>query len=738
MQLRKTTGRLLVAFCAVALLSSNLPAGEAPVAPEQVQAWIKQLGSEDFQKREEARAALLKAGLPAMAALKQAKQSGDNEVRNAAAQLVEQIQWQTVPGQVDYLKLFPAETVFAMKIRDMDAFAKSSQKTALLKLLESPDLKPLADMLIGRAKKQMGPGLPLLQKWLGHFSGQLSGAIWAMNPMEPQNMRMALVAELKADALDKVFQEFLGETKLFPGAIPTPINGLMILKGANEMGAIALVGRHVVLGPNVESVRIVAENMLEPPPDSLGAKPSYAKALATVGGDPDLVFAMDIQQYMNFIAKMAPGPEGPKMVELMRKMGYDSMDFMLMTTRAIGDRFEDRFTLVMNDKPSRLVDLINQIYSAQSDVRRALAPVPATAIVAANGYLDAATMYRFILDWVKEMAQIAENIKPEAMDKSIADFEQLTGVKLLDLFGTMKGDMAFWIELAPALAPPHIGFYVQCPDEAKALQLAGYVGKYLDIAGQMVPPPAKADDGMQAVPPPGAPEPGKKADAPPPEKAEPNAAPKAVAQDPGQPGQPPAPTFLKIDFKGHAIFTEATESPLVKAKGREVLPYRLTWAHHGNRLFFTSSVVQMEKRLTALDAGTPGLDPAKLLPAGAPDLASVKSLLVVDIKRAMDYGAKFGLPFLAAVAGNDKELQAEIARLGELAGEKSLFEGVPPLVAVGLPPKDLIQTGIMWTPAPYLPTAILGGAGAVYLSAPKVRAGPGAVAPPAPPADEKF
>ncbi len=272
MRLLKTV-ECFAACCVLAVLSASLPGGEAP-APEQIQSWIRQLGDEDFQKREEARAALLKAGLPAMAALKQAQQSDDNEVRNTASLLVEQLQWRAIPAQIDYMKLFPAETIFAMKVRDMDAFAKSSQRTALLKLLETADLMPLADMLTARAKKQMGPGLPLLQKWLGHFSGQLAGGVWAMNPRDPTGMRMALVAELKADALDKVFQEFLSETKLLQGAIATPINGLTILKGPNEMGAIALAGRHVILGPNLESVRIVAESLLETPANALGANPA--------------------------------------------------------------------------------------------------------------------------------------------------------------------------------------------------------------------------------------------------------------------------------------------------------------------------------------------------------------------------------------------------------------------------------------------------------------------------------
>lgn len=725
MRLLKTV-ECFAACCVLAVLSASLPAGEAP-APEQIQSWIRQLGDEDFQKREEARAALLKAGLPAMAALKQAQQSDDNEVRNTASLLVEQLQWRAIPAQIDYMKLFPAETIFAMKVRDMDAFAKSSQRTALLKLLENADLMPLADMLTARAKKQMGPGLRLLQKWLGHFSGQLAGGVWAMNPRDPTGMRMALVAELKADALDKVFQEFLGETKLLQGAIATPINGLTILKGPNEMGAIALAGRHVILGPNLESVRIVAERLLETPANALGANPSYVKAMARVGGEPELTFTLDIQQYLNVIEKMMP--KGAQMVEMMRKMGYDSMDYMLLSTRIIGDRFEDRFTLVLNGKPSPLVDLMNQIYSAQGDVRKALAPVPANAVVAASGYLDASAMYRFILDWVKEMAQIEEQVKPEELDQQVAGFEQRTGVKLSDLFSTMKGDLAFWIELAPALAPPHVGFYVECPDEPKALELAGFVGKYLDIAGQMASPPAKKE--LEAAL-------REEAVAPPAEKAEPNAPPKAEGQDQGRPAKPPVPTFRNVDFKGHTIYTESAESPLVLAKGREMLPYRLTWAKHGKRLFVTSSVVQMEKRLTALDAGTPGLDPARLLPAGAPDLAAIKSLIVVDVQRAMDFGAKFGLPLLAAVAGNDKELQTELSRLGELAAERSLFEGIPPLVAVGMPPKDQIQTGIMWTPAPYMPTLILGAGGAAVFGLRAAHGGLNPVAPPAPPPEVKF
>jgi hypothetical protein len=294
---------------------------------------------------------------------------------------------------------------------------------------------------------------------------------------------------------------------------------------------------------------------------------------------------------------------------------------------------------------------------------------------------------------------------------------------LADLMSAIKGDMAYWIELAPALAPPHIGFYVQCPDAARAKDLAGYVGQYLDIASKMLPPP-DALDGLQAVPPPGGDE----------TKAEPK-------QDPGKEAKPAGPAVVKKEFKGHTIFTEGSESPLVTIPDREVIPYRLTWAVHRDRVFFTSSMAQMEKRLTALDSGAPGFDPTKVLPQKAPPVSSIKGMVVVDIKQMLDYGAKFGLPVLSALAAKDKEIQTELLRLAELAQNKSLFEDLPPLVMAGMPPQGKVQTTIMWTPAPYIPTIAVGAAGAGFFARGRAagrRPGGRATKPPAPPPDVNF
>ena len=711
----------VAAIVCVVLVGCNLYAGEA--TPAQIQTWIKQLGNEDFQKREEARAALLKAGSAATAALKEAQKSEDTEVRNAASLLLSQLQWQAVPEQMDYMKLFPKETLFAAHLRDVEAFKKGSLNTALMKLRDNEDFKPLVDLLTERAKKQMGPALPMLQKWTDHFSGQIAGAVWAFNPMQPKAMRMALVAELKADALDKVFKEFLAETGMLRGAVPTPINGLTILNGANDRGAMALVGKHVVLGPNLESVRIVAENMLEPPADGMAANPDFGKALSSVGSPTDFLFAMDFQRYLKFLGKM--GPEGPKMEKMMSELGYGGMGFFLLTTRIVGDRFEDRFIMTLNGKPSKLMDLMTKFYDADVDLKKAFAPVPANAVIAGNSHMDGTAMYNFGLDWVKQMVQLEGDAKPEEIDKGIAEFEKLTGVKLTDVTGAIKGDMAYWVELAPALAPPQVGFYVQCVDATKAKDLAGYVSQYIEVAAKMTPPPEEPDD-LQAVPAPG-------------EEADPKAEPK---QDEGKEDKPPVPAIQKREYKGHTIYTESPESPLVAIPDRELLPYRLTWAVHKDRVFFTSSVVQMQKRLVALDAGTPGLDPMKALPANVADASSVKGMMIVDIPQALDYGAKFGLPLLGAVAGKDKQIQAELTRLAQLAGDRSLFKGVPPLVAAAGPPgKDNIQSTIIWTPTPYMPTVMLGVGGAVFFARGKAAERPrggGAVPPPAPPPDVNF
>jgi hypothetical protein len=76
---------ILVLFCLT-------PASAAePASPEQVAAWIRDLGSEEFTLREPARRALIKEGRSVVPALTPFTKSKDAQVRRSASDIIEQI-----------------------------------------------------------------------------------------------------------------------------------------------------------------------------------------------------------------------------------------------------------------------------------------------------------------------------------------------------------------------------------------------------------------------------------------------------------------------------------------------------------------------------------------------------------------------------------------------------------------------------------------------------------------------
>jgi hypothetical protein len=103
-----------LAICAMLLGACALPAaGEekrdpakaAPAKSEQeIQQWIARLGSNRYREREQATQELAQLGTSALAALKQAGNSADAEVRRRSRQLLERIE----PAPVRYVVPFPS------------------------------------------------------------------------------------------------------------------------------------------------------------------------------------------------------------------------------------------------------------------------------------------------------------------------------------------------------------------------------------------------------------------------------------------------------------------------------------------------------------------------------------------------------------------------------------------------------------------------------------------------------
>ena len=89
-----------LAALALAALAVSFPsAAPAPAkpTPEQIAAWVKQLGDNDFAVREEATKRLWQAGEAAESALQAARSSDDAEVKRRARELLEKFRWGVYP-----------------------------------------------------------------------------------------------------------------------------------------------------------------------------------------------------------------------------------------------------------------------------------------------------------------------------------------------------------------------------------------------------------------------------------------------------------------------------------------------------------------------------------------------------------------------------------------------------------------------------------------------------------------
>ncbi|MBI3830387.1 MAG: hypothetical protein HY291_12775 [Planctomycetes bacterium] len=679
----KVTLWCAAALCTLLCMRPAAAEEPKPAAPTdaQIKEWIKQLGDAEFQKRNDARAALLKAGKAAIADLKAAQESTDPEVKKIAGDILVQLQWLSLPENIDYLKLFPDESILSVCFTHVEKTLEASKQTAVGKLAQGEDLKPIFELL---AKKMTDKG------------GEKG---------------KAGVVELPNDEPEKHYRAFLEDTGFLKDGVETDENGLRVLAGPRpqwappEMdiptGAIALAGHHLIVAPNLSSLKKVAASILKPDGGNLGDSTLFKKTQPHLGAAPDMLFTMNMQAYLRMLTAMA----GPQAGEALGKMGYDGMEFFAYATSIKGDLFEERFALVMNEKAKGIGKLYEMAWASNKLLKEKLAHAPADAVLVMQNYMDGSVIFEFATAYMKQMAQLQEGMGGQGMDlsKSVEELEGKIGVKLADLAGCVKGDMVTWAVLTQEEGTstlPDIGISIECGDEAKAQQLAQGLFVVMQKAPGLFAKEAPAVKPKDGDPPPAN---------PPPEKAE--------------------DAVLKIDRDGRSYFTENSKGPLVTSFApRQAVPYRFTWSAKGNRVLLASSAPYLNKRLSQLEKGEAGLQPVKFLPPDA-KLDEVKTLVGVDVAALLEYGAKLGLPLLAARLEQDPDLQEKITALSQKNG---VFKSIPPLSATTGVPQDGVTVSVVRSPLPYMPTAV--GAGILFglMNAGRHAAPQAAPAPPPP------
>ena len=119
---------LLVLACAP---FSNVRAEETPLNDDGIRLLIKDLGSEDFEKRQGAEKKLAAQGLKAEALLKATVETTtDAQVRATAARLLGKLKLASL-ASVDYLTVFPADSVAFLQVRNLADSIEKSKGTAV-------------------------------------------------------------------------------------------------------------------------------------------------------------------------------------------------------------------------------------------------------------------------------------------------------------------------------------------------------------------------------------------------------------------------------------------------------------------------------------------------------------------------------------------------------------------------------------------------------------------------------
>jgi len=664
-----------VAMIAFIAISSHALEKPAPT-DDQLKAWVKELGDDDFAKRLAAEKELSKAGAKAEIVLKASLTSADPQVKATAARLLGRLRLATI-GAMDYLQVVPANSIIVLQLKNLSTSLENAKKTAIGQIILSKDLEPFrtkVDAMMNQEPQKKKEAL----LWFQRFKGQFTVSLWELNLLNPEELKFGAILEITDPNPVDVFDELLTKTGVLAGGRKTTnYKDVDILNDPLGAGpAVALIGRHILVSNTLESVQKLVDGFIQP--GGFAATPDFKKALPHLGTQPDMIFGMDFQKYMKAAQAVAPMPGYD---ELMKGAGVTAK-YLYMTSSSAADTFEDRFYVVNDGPPKGFAAAARPPADAPPPLTD-MALMPANSILAAVGYLDGSQMNAAMGDYLGGLKKMMDQVKKQGpgpvpipdFSEAIAQFEAKSGLKVGDLAALVKGSIGYYAVLAPggALAPPDLGLFITCEDAEKAKAVNAAISKGFN-----------AYDNKNAV--------------------------------------------KEVDAPGHKIYQ--LDLTALGLPVQPNFPYSPCWTIEGNRVFVASSIQALRKQLSFIDNKTPGLlsqpDFVKALGALSPEERKGQ-IMYADMKSLLTFGATVGLPLLQAKV-KDAEIKKNLATLPPAT---QLFKDVPPVLIASTFIGDA-NIGIMRSPVPPFQTVFLMAIGA-GLAMPMMGGMPGGVGPELPP-----
>lgn len=640
------TAFLCVAFAACPL---EVAAGESSAkspTEDQIRKWVKDLDAEEFQLRQDAEAALKKAGPSAIPFVKAAIEQGGAEVKVRGRRVLDQLGWSVLPTVKDLTNILPTDTVLLLHTPGLKATAQHLRsKSAAGKFYDNAALTDLKSM-IGRAWVKSMKVSPQDEKtivtWLDRYGGPYGLCLLGFDtsggwPRE----EMAFVFGLTDPDPKKAYKDFV---ERFPirtwgqsEVLPARYRGVDYVYRSGQYGrdAMGLVKNLIVRTTGPSAIKSVVACVADRKAASLATEPTFKEAMARVGTDALASFYFSWEN----MVKKAGQAIRPRERAAFTGLGLDEWKYAGVSLKAGDDGLiEERAFCKVSGERKGLAKLLSM--PATSGKHAALCPKNALAFVSLP--LDGKDTYKTVI----EMARKVDQRDTERFEKEVEEVEMRAGVKIADdLLASIKGESAIWCLRPLGAAPspyPELGAVIEAADANAAKKLADDIAKLLRLFA------------------------------------------------------PEKDALKESAYKGRQCRWLPVQT--------KDMPYTPSWCVDGNRLLASSSQEGLQRLIRRIDASTPGLDKDddfKRLFAKIP-AQERGGMIYVNTERSLGWAYKLCLPIVTSLVSEEtaaelKDAPQDVSDLlkgfsGTLFSVVGVEDGVEARSYGGLPTSGLVFT----------------------------------------------